>query len=134
MFIDTSVWSLALRRDQPPGHPASQLLADLLEADVDVFTTGIVLQELLQGVLGPRHREEIIRRFRHLPTLVPDIDDHIHAAEIQATCRRGGVQIKTVDALLASLCIRRELPMVTADRDFTRLARFAPLQLWPSPA
>jgi len=118
------------RRDQPVHHPATQLLLGLLESDGDVYTSGLVVQELLQGVSGPRHRDEIIRRFRYLPALTPDLDDHIRAAEIQAACRRGGIQIKTVDALLASLCIRWKLPMVTADRDFTHLARFAPLELW----
>src|ERR1041385_9419772 len=85
-----------------------------------VFTTGLILQELLQGVNGPRDREKIILRFAALPLIVPSLEDHIAAAELRNHCRRRGVQIDTVDVLLAHLCITHELTMLR-DRKSTRL-------------
>jgi len=61
---------------------------------------------------------------------VPDRDDHIEAAELRNRCRRKGVQIGTIDALLAQLCIRHEVTMLTADHDFTRIAEHTTLKLW----
>ena len=67
------------------------------------MTTGLVLQELLQGFSGPRNRAQILDRFAALPLLVPDRRDHVEAAELRNKCRRGGIQIGTIDALLAQL-------------------------------
>ena len=92
--------------------------------------TGLILQELLQGFNGPRARDRIIESFAALPLLAPDREDHIAAAELRNRCRRGGIQVGTIDALLASLCIRYGLTMLSADTDFAAVARFAPLRLW----
>jgi predicted nucleic acid-binding protein len=43
------------------------------------------------------------------------------------------VQIGTIDALLAQLCLRHELTMLTADQDFTRVAEHSRLKLWSQP-
>ena len=64
-----------------------------LEGSALVVTTGIVLQELLQGFAGPRAREDIVDRFSALPLLVPDRHDHIEAASLRNACRRAGVQL-----------------------------------------
>jgi predicted nucleic acid-binding protein len=45
-------------------------------------------------------------------------------------CRRAGIQVGTIDALLAQLCIRHDLTLLTTDRDFYHIARHAPLRLW----
>ena len=88
LFVDTSVWSLALRRDQASAAPEVRSLRDALEGGETVVTTGLVLQELLQGFAGPRARKDIIDRFRSLPLLSPDRQDHIDAAELRNRCRR----------------------------------------------
>jgi predicted nucleic acid-binding protein len=97
-----------------------------------VFTTGIVLQELLRGFAGPKARDEIVHRFAALPFLVPERDDHIRGAEIHNTCRRRGITIGTIDALLAALCIRHDLTMLSADSDFAQIAEAHPLSVWRS--
>jgi predicted nucleic acid-binding protein len=130
LLVDTSVWSLALRRDAATTEPQVQALRDaLLGADM-VTTTGLVLQELLQGFSGPRARAQIIERFAALPLLQPDRGDHIEAAALRNACRQAGVQIGTVDALLAQLCIRHELTLLTTDRDFTHAAQHCTLRVW----
>ena len=49
LLVDTSVWSLALRRDVEVEEPEVQALKDALAGADIVVTTGLVLQELLQG-------------------------------------------------------------------------------------
>jgi predicted nucleic acid-binding protein len=133
LFVDTSVWSLALRRDQPAGRAEVGMLVRAVERGETLLTTGLVLQELLQGFSGPKSRSQIVERFSALPLVVPDRDDHIEAAELRNHCRRKGVQIGTIDALLAQLCIRHDLTMLTADWDFTRVAAHSRLKLWAHP-
>jgi hypothetical protein len=129
VFVDTSVWSLALRRTKPPSIPQVHLLAKCLERGDVVITTGLVLQELLQGFRGPKARDKIIQRFSHLPMIAPEIEDHIEAADLRNHCRRKGIQVGTIDALIAQLCIRHELPLLTTDEDFPHIARHSSLEL-----
>lgn len=128
-FVDTSVWSLALRRDAPSGHAAVAVLRKALMNDGTVVTTGIVLQELLQGFHGPKDQARIIERMQVLPLVNPTRDTHIQAARLRNTCRRRGVQLGTIDALIARLCIEHDLALLTADKDFVHAARFVPLKL-----
>lgn len=131
LFVDTSVWSLAFRRMKEPGDsPEVERLRSGLGSGESLFTTGLVLQELLQGFQGPTAREAILERFAVIPMVVPDRDDHIAAAELRNRCRRGGVQLGTIDALLARLCLRHELSMLTTDEDFRHAARLVPLRVW----
>lgn len=130
LLVDTSVWSLALRRDRPSSTPqVAELIRALGDGD-PVLSTGLILQELLQGFSGPKSREQIVDRFADLPLLAPDRDDHIEAAELRNACRRSGVQIGTIDALIAQLCVRHSLTLLTTDNDFKRIADHCPLQLW----
>jgi predicted nucleic acid-binding protein len=130
LFVDTSVWSLAFRRDVPAAAPEVDALVRALDDGQTILTTGLILQELLQGFSGPKARAQILDRFSALPLLVPDRHDHIEAAELRNKCRRAGVQIGTIDALLAQLCIRHDLTMLTTDNDFQNIANRIALKLW----
>lgn len=130
LLVDTSVWSLAFRRDAPAPVAEVRALIRALEGDDAVYSTGLILQELLQGFRGPKDRAAIIARFSALALLVPDRDDHIEAAEIRNNCRRAGVQIGTIDALLARLCIRHDLVLLTTDKDFHKIAARTSLRVW----
>lgn len=130
LLVDTSVWSLAFRRDSAPTVPEVNALRDALAGGDTVLTTGLILQELLQGFAGPRARKDIIDRFAALPLLPPGRQDHIDAAELRNRCRRAGVQLGTIDALLVQLCLRHELTLLTTDNDFRLAAAHCPLRIW----
>jgi len=132
LLVDTSVWSLALRRDAARDIAQLRALRATLDGGELVVTTGLILQELLQGFSGPRAREDIIERFSALPLLSPDRGDHIEAADLRNRCRRAGVQAGTIDALIAQLCIRHRLALLTSDRDFAMMAAHCQLRLWAS--
>lgn len=134
LLVDTSVWSLALRRDVEGTEPEVQELKNALLGSEVVVTTGLVLQELLQGFSGAKAQIQIIERFAALPLLQPDREDHIAAAALRNTCRQAGVQVGTIDALLAQLAIRHDLTLLTTDKDFTHAARHCALRVWPAKA
>jgi predicted nucleic acid-binding protein len=129
LFVDTSVWSLALRRDTPAGAPQVRRLDAALRSGELIVTTGLVLQEILQGFAGPRDRAAILARLTALPLISPDRSDHIEAADLRNRCRRAGVQVGTIDALLAQLCVRYELALLTADDDFHHMSAHCALRL-----
>jgi predicted nucleic acid-binding protein len=134
LFVDTSVWSLAFRRDQPSRTDEVLELGRALAAGDSIVTTGLILQELLQGFSGPKARQQIIDRFGALPLLVPDRRDHVEAAELRNRCRRAGIQVGTIDALFAQLCVRHGLTMLAADRDFSNMASRCGLKVWGKPS
>jgi predicted nucleic acid-binding protein len=132
LLVDTSVWSLAFRRDAPLDEPEVVALRTALVGGQQVFTTGLVLQELLQGVVGPRAKDQLLERFAALGFLQPDRQDHIDAAEVRNACRRKGVQLGTIDALLVQLARRHELTLLSTDRDFLAASAHVGFELWAS--
>lgn len=133
LLVDTSVWSLALRRDAASTDPHVAALKEALLGTDVVVTTGIALQELLQGFSGARARTQIIDTFGALALVQPDREDHIAAADLRNACRRAGVQLGTVDALIAQLCIRHGMTLLSADRDFLHAAKHTKLRVWTLP-
>ena len=130
LLVDTSVWSLALRRDVEPPEPEVVALRQALLGSDQVFTTGLVLQELLQGFAGPKDRAQLVERLSALAFLQPVKDDHLKAAEVRNTCRRRGVQVGTIDALLIQLCRRNDLTLLTTDQDFRGANKHVEFKLW----
>ncbi len=130
LLVDTSVWSLALRRDAEQTAPEVRALRNALLGADQVFTTGLILQELLQGFAGPKARTQLLGRFSALAFLQPDREDHIEAAEVRNSCRRRGVQVGTIDALLIQLCRRHDLVLLSTDQDFHAAAKHVEFRLW----
>ena len=130
LFVDTSAWSLLFRRDHPAGDVHAAELARALQAGDRIVSTGIVLQELLQGFHGPKSRSRLLERFSAIPLIVPDRQDPVEAAQLRNQCRRKGIPVGTIDALLAQLCLRHDLILLTADGDLLQLARHCPLRVW----
>ncbi len=129
LLVDTSVWSLAFRRDGDSNSPSVDALRAALAGGDSIVTTGLIVQELLQGFAGPRARKGIVERFAALPLLIPDRRDYVDAAELRNRCRSSGIQ-GTIDALLAQLCIRHGLTLLTTDVDFAMIAKHSALQVW----
>lgn len=106
------------------------MLHQVLLGPSQVYTTGLIVQELLQGFAGPRNRDRLLAHINALLSISPDRTDHIEAADIRNTCRRHGVQIGTVDALLIQLCRRHGLTLLSTDRDFQHAQPFVAFKLW----
>lgn len=130
MLVDTSVWSLAFRRNAPPNLAEVVALRMALERDESIVCTGLVLQEVLQGYSGAKARERLLEHIAILPMIKPDRTDHVAAAELRNHCRRHGVQIGTIDALIAQLCIRHDLILLSTDGDFRHAAKHCALRNW----
>ena len=129
-LVDTSVWSLAYRRDTPPDVSQVAALRSALVGGEYVAITGMVLLELLRGFLPPRAQDRIMNDLAALELIEPTRDDYVEAARLANTCRQAGVQLGSVDALLAQLAIVNDLELLTTGRDFENAATVVPLQVW----
>ena len=49
VLVDTSAWSLSLRRNAPAKSGAAQKLVALIEDDQDLVVTAVILQEVLRA-------------------------------------------------------------------------------------
>ena len=130
LLVDTSVWSLALRRNKPdPSAEVDRLRAALNEGTA-VATTGVVVLELLFGVASDQTAQRIADSLRAVPMIVPTFDDCVAAARTRTRLREKGVQLGPIDALIAQLCITYGHTLLTTDQDFHHAARHVPLRIW----
>ena len=128
VLVDTSVWSLALRRRVRRDEPVVDELRSLID-EGRVAMIGSIRQELLSGI---RTRESFERLRDHLRAFADeqlDTADFERAAEHFNTCRAQGVQGSNTDFLICAVAERRKLAILTTDTDFVRFARVLPIAL-----
>lgn len=133
LLVDTSVWSLAYRRDTPPAVPEVDALRHSLGSGDSVVTTGMILLELLRGFVPPRAQATILDAFESLELIEPTRIDYVEAASVANACRRAGVQIGSVDALLVQLALAGDHTLLTTDQDFFLAAPHVGLRVWRRP-
>ena len=136
VLVDTSVWSLALRRDAGKlsafEHAIRRDLADLT-VDIRARMVGPIRQELLSGVRNAaqfRALRDNLREFQDEPVAVEDWEA---AAESNNLCRAAGISGSAVDFLLCAVAIRRNWEIFTTDNDFQHYARVLPVRLRAQP-
>jgi predicted nucleic acid-binding protein len=128
ILVDTSVWSLALRRDRA----AASREVDVLSGAIDrgaACLTGAILQEVLQGFPDVSRTRRLVDYLAPFPLVALHRGDYVYAAEIRNKCRVKGVVISTIDAQIAAAAIDHKCVLLTADKDFEAIARLFPLRL-----
>jgi len=129
IIVDTSIWSLVLRRHSPAQNSETEILGKMVENGENIFLLGIILQEILQGV---KERHDFIRLKEHLeafPMLEIERDHYVKAAELKNHLISNGIQISTVDALIAASAIVNGCYLYTNDKDFYHIAKYSKLKL-----
>jgi predicted nucleic acid-binding protein len=128
VVIDTSVWSLALRRAKRINDGAPRELAELIQ-EGRVVMLGPVRQELLSGIKQKAQFELLREHLRAFPDLELDTSDYEAAASAFNRCRERGVQGSNTDFLICAAAIRRDMEIYTTDVDFQHYARVLRLKL-----
>ena len=132
LVVDTSVWSLILRRPQvEEDNPFVQAFRFHISQEHGVYLIGNILQELLDGLKYRRTFESLIKILEPFPLLELSRDTYILASELRNTCRSKGVQAGPIDFLIAAACLDHGFPLLTADRDFFHIATHSDLVILP---
>ena len=128
IVVDTTVW---IDFFNAAGTPQDHHLQQLIVEDRSLALTDLIFCEILQGI----HKDAEYERTRTLllqyPILRMDgLPIFEQAAMIYRDCRKRGLTIrKTIDCLIASVCIAHDFPLLQKDSDFERIARVTPLKL-----
>ena len=128
VLVDTSVWSLALRRARRIDDAIPRELAALIQEGRAVLI-GAVRQELLSGIKAKPQFEQLRSHLRAFPDLDLDFNDYEDAAAAYNRCRERGIQGSNTDFLICAVAMRRELAIFTTDGDFKQFARALRFQL-----
>ena len=130
ILIDTSIWSLALRRQSGVVNPESVMLRTLIEQGEDIHLLGIILQEVLQGIKNPKDFHVLKDYFEAFPLIELTRENYIKAAELKNRLVKKGKQISRIDALIASAAISYGCYLFTTDKDFEHIAQHSLLKLF----
>lgn len=131
VLVDTSIWSLVLRRIRPAGAEHAERLGQLVRED-RAHLIGAVRQELLSGIKDPVAFEQLSGRLEAFPDLALQQQDYVRAASYFNTCRAAGVQGSNTDFLICAAAVRHEMAIYTSDKDFVRFSKYLPIQLYDS--
>jgi hypothetical protein len=125
VIVDTSVWSLAFRRNnQSDRHSAVILLRDLI-SDGRVILLGAVRQEILSGIRHVEQHAKLKKSLRAFPDLELAIEDYELASEYYNTCRQNGIQGANTDFLICAVAVRRDYRILTTDKDFENFRQYS---------
>ncbi len=128
VLVDTSVWSLALRRNQPAeGAEVAELVELIREVRVQII--GPVRQELLSGVRSQAQFRRLRDHLRAFPDLELTAGDYETAAEFFNICRGKGIQGSNTDFLICAIAARHKIPIFTTDGDFSLFQPHLPIVL-----
>ncbi len=131
ILVDTSIWSLALRRPLGAVNREATLLKAIIEQGEDIYLLGIILQEVLQGIRNPNDFIALKEYFMAFPLIALTREDYTGAAELKNHLTRKGKQESTIDVLIASAAISHHCYLFTADKHFTHIAEHSELKLLP---
>jgi len=128
VIVDTSVWSLALRRGTPRETPPERELVELVR-EGRVLIAGPIRQEILSGVRASEQFRALRDRLRAFPDVTLDAYDYEEAAACFNRCRSKGVHGSNTDFLLCAVALRLGAAILTTDKDFDHYARILRIKL-----
>ncbi len=129
VLVDTSVWSLALRREAHARHPEALELKNLVAAHV-VEIIGTIRQELLSGVRDKEQFARLESSLAAFPDLPLATEDYVLAAKFFNLCRSKGIQGSNTDFLICAVAVRYKLAVFTTDMDFRMYRKCLPISLY----
>lgn len=128
VLVDTSVWSLALRRPTSAGDVETAELVELIrEGRVEMI--GAIRQEILSGIRAAEQFRKLRDRLRAFADVPLDESDYEEAATCFDRCRAKGLQGSNTDFLMCAVSLRHDLAILTTDKDFDGFARVLGFEL-----
>ena len=132
VLVDTTIWSLALRRRRRALSAAERDLVrefETLVVEGRVLLAGPVRQEILTGVRDATVFERLKIHLSHFDDEPLGAADFETAAEYANRCLAAGVAVASTDLLLCAIAVRRHASVFTTDPDFTNYATRVPVRL-----
>ena len=131
VLIDTSAW-IDFLNDYPSRE--CETLASFIAGEEELYTCGVIVAEVFQGLRRDKSRDELECLFRDLLFIEPaGIDTYLRAAEVCRHLRRKGVTVRsTVDCLIAVLAEENSCHILARDRDLEAIVASGLLKVRPA--
>jgi predicted nucleic acid-binding protein len=126
IIVDSSIWSLALRRKKRQSIPEIKFLESLID-NQKVCIFGPIRQEILSGIKDNKQfsrLKDILGSFDDFPIITKDYE---LAAEYFNICRSKGIQGSNTDFLICAVSYRNRFPIFTIDKDFEKFSKHIPI-------
>ena len=129
VIVDTSIWSLALRRGKSQDTSILIELESLI-SDFRVQLIGPIRQELLSGIKSDEQFNSLKRYLSSFPDYQIQSEDFVLAAQFFNQCRSKGIQGSNTDFLICAIAVNNNWQIYTSDQDFTHFQKIIPIQLY----
>lgn len=128
ILVDTSVWVDFLRG---VNSPQRRMLHRLIDGEEDISITEIILTEILQDIKEEKDFQMVKGYLLEFPIHRPKgIETYLKAAQIYRDCRKKGKAVrKTVDCIIAAICMENNLTLLHKDSDFDLIAECTGLKV-----
>ena len=130
ILVDTSVWSLALRKKKLT-KAEQKIVNEFKEIihELRVAIIGPIRQELLSGISNEQKFVLLKEKLRSFEDLFINQNDYELAAEISNRCRINGIQGSHTDFLICAVALNNNLSIFTTDKDFSNYERYTDIKL-----
>ena len=122
VIVDTSVWSMALRRDKPDSFAPVQELKQIIH-DHRVQMIGPIRQEILSGIRSESQFNKLRKHLESFPDHPILSEDYVTAAKFFNRCRSKGIQGSNTDFLICAVAVRNRFSIFTTDKDFEQFSQ-----------
>jgi len=130
VLIDTSVWSLALRKKTLTGNEKKTVneLKELIK-EFRAVIIGPVRQELLSGISQAEKYEILKDKLKYFEDMAINSEDYEKASELYNICRKNGIQGSHIDFLICAVSLNRNISIFSTDKDFLEFSKVIPVRI-----
>jgi len=118
ILVDTSAWIDFFRGQEPCCDRVDRLLADN-----DVALCGPVRTELVRGLRSAKDRQKVLPLLQGCHSLAKPAHLWREAGELGSLLGRQGVNVKSLDLLIATYALCHSTEILTNDTDFLLMKR-----------
>ena len=132
ILVDTSVWSLALRRKKTKlNNSEIQIVEELIELikESRVVLIGPIRQEILSGIVSKSQFQKLKKKLKAFDDFLIQQNDYETASEFFNNCRKNGIQGSQIDFLICAVSHNNNFSIFTTDKDFENYSKFVEIQL-----
>ncbi len=116
ILVDTTIWIEFFRGRSKFGDRLEMLLKENT-----VWTCGIVMFEILQGIRSEGEKNKILSIFASLPYVEMTKKLWNTAAELSISAKKNGLNLPLSDIFIAAIAIGHDLSVYTVDNHFKQI-------------
>lgn len=116
VLVDTTIWISFFREKTKSGDPLEILLMGNA-----VWTCGIVIFEVLQGIKSEGEKARVLSLLTDLPYIEMTKSLWQRASEFSWSLKKKGLNLPLSDILIATIAIENDMSVYTLDNHFAQI-------------